>query len=113
MIVKFITYIIKSEKSGRFYVGHTNNIEDRLHRHNAGSVVATRNMGPWKLVYYETFTSKLEANQRELNIKKRSPVNTSSHLLRKGTGRHVPTKSRDGHCGRAGSIPAPGTIPKP
>jgi putative endonuclease len=41
----FYTYIIQSEKSGRYYIGHTENIEARLERHNAGKVTATKNKG--------------------------------------------------------------------
>ncbi len=67
----FCTYIIQSEKSGRFYIGHSHNFEERILKHNSGGVIATRNKGPWKLVYSESFISKLEANQRELDIKKR------------------------------------------
>jgi putative endonuclease len=65
----FYTYILKSEKSDRYYIGHTSNIEDRLERHNSGKVVATKNKGPWQVVYFETYESKAEANSRELYIK--------------------------------------------
>jgi len=67
----YYTYIIQSEKSGRFYIGHTNDIVARLERHNEGCVTATRNKGPWKIYYKEIFNTKLEANQRELAIKKK------------------------------------------
>jgi predicted GIY-YIG superfamily endonuclease len=40
-----------------------------LLRHNNGLVSATRNKGPWVLVYFENFNSQIEANQRELEIK--------------------------------------------
>jgi len=40
-----------------------------LLRHNNGQVSATRNKGPWVLVYFENFNSRIEANQRELEIK--------------------------------------------
>ena len=66
----FYIYILQSDKSGRYYLGHTSNLQERLNRHNNGLVTATRNKGPWKIVYFEEFDSKLEANQRELNIKK-------------------------------------------
>lgn len=67
----FYTYILKSEKSGRYYVGHTSDLEERLSYHNSGKVKATRNKGPWEAVYYETFKTKTEANRRELEIKKK------------------------------------------
>ncbi|WP_367119222.1 GIY-YIG nuclease family protein, partial [uncultured Mucilaginibacter sp.] len=36
----FYTYILQSTKSGRYYIGHTSNIEERLERHNTGKVTA-------------------------------------------------------------------------
>ena len=67
--MQFYTYIIQSEKSGRFYIGHTQDLFARLTRHNTGMVTATKNKGPWKLVYYENFKTKIEANRREIDIK--------------------------------------------
>jgi len=66
----YCTYILISEKSGRFYVGHSNNLEERLTTHNTGKVKSTRNKGPWKCLYFEKYDTKLEANRRELHIKK-------------------------------------------
>ena len=66
----FYTYILQSKSSGKFYIGHTENLEARLERHNKGLVTATKNKGEWVCVYFEMFDSKLEANRRELQIKK-------------------------------------------
>lgn len=41
----------------------------RLDRHNKGFVISTRNKGPWKIVYFEKWRTKAEANRRELEIK--------------------------------------------
>ena len=65
----FYTYILQSTKSGHYYVGHTNDIEARLERHNTGKVTATKNKGPWIVASYEIFETKTEANSRELYIK--------------------------------------------
>ncbi|TKB97870.1 GIY-YIG nuclease family protein [Pedobacter cryophilus] len=65
----FHTYILQSLKSGRYYIGHTQNLEERLERHQSGKVTATKNKGPWKIVYTEEFNTKIEANRRELEIK--------------------------------------------
>ncbi|MDN3547436.1 GIY-YIG nuclease family protein [Mucilaginibacter aquaedulcis] len=65
----FYTYIIQSVKSGRYYIGHTSNIDERLERHNRGKVNATKNKGPWIIKYFETYKTKSEANSRELYIK--------------------------------------------
>jgi putative endonuclease len=65
----FYTYILQSDKSGRYYVGHAEDIYKRLERHNAGNVAATRNKGPWVVVYFETHETKADANSRKLYIK--------------------------------------------
>ena len=65
----FFTYILQSEKSGRYYIGYAEDIYKRLERHNAGKVTATRNKGPWVIVYFEPHDTKAGANSRELYIK--------------------------------------------
>jgi putative endonuclease len=65
----FFTYILQSAKSGRYYIGHAEDLDKRLERHNTGKVTATRNKGPWRVVYFETYNAKGEANTRELYIK--------------------------------------------
>jgi putative endonuclease len=65
----FYTYILQSEKSGRYYVGHAEDVHERMKRHNSGKVTATRNKGPWVIVYFEGHESKAGANSRELYIK--------------------------------------------
>ncbi|MEM7548399.1 MAG: GIY-YIG nuclease family protein [Bacteroidota bacterium] len=67
----FYTYILISESNQRYYVGHTHNLKERLKYHNDGRVRSTKNKGPWKIVYFEKYISKLEANRRELEIKKK------------------------------------------
>ena len=65
----FYAYILQSTKSGRYYIGHTEDIQKRLERHNTGKVKATKNKGPWVLMCYETYETKTKANSRELYIK--------------------------------------------
>jgi putative endonuclease len=65
----FYTYILQSLKSARYYVGHCEDIDYRLARHNAGKVTATKNKGPWIVKYFETYQTRAEANARELYIK--------------------------------------------
>jgi len=63
--------ILRSESTGRFYVGHTNDLEDRLRRHNEGRSQVTRNRGPWRLVHHEEYATKQAAVARERAIKNR------------------------------------------
>ena len=65
----FYTYILQSIKSGRYYIGHAEDIQERLKRHNAGKVTATKNKGPWVIVCFEMHETKALANSRELYIK--------------------------------------------
>lgn len=53
----FTTYIIESLKDGRLYIGQTNNIHDRILRHNSNRNKATKNKGPWRLIYYQNVSS--------------------------------------------------------
>lgn len=32
----YYTYILQSDRTGKLYIGHTNNLEDRIRRHNSG-----------------------------------------------------------------------------
>lgn len=65
----FKTYILKSIKNGRYYIGHTSNIEERVLRHNSGRSKFTKSGMPWKLVYTENYPTKAEAFRRETEIK--------------------------------------------
>ena len=65
----YFVYILRSEKDGSYYIGHTSNPEDRLERHNQGRSQYTRTKVPWKLIHYEKFESKSDAMRREYEIK--------------------------------------------
>ena len=63
-------YILRSESSGRFYLGSTDDLDRRLSEHLRGHTPSTRGRGPWNLVYKETFETLLQARPRELEIKR-------------------------------------------
>lgn len=69
--MSFAAYILESELSGRFYIGSTNDIRDRILRHNAGETKSTKAYRPWKIAYVESFETKKEAVAREKEIKGR------------------------------------------
>ena len=62
-------YILKSEKTGRFYYGSTDNIENRLTYHNRGKVKSTKPFRPWLLHYKEEYATRSEAVKREMFFK--------------------------------------------
>jgi putative endonuclease len=71
----YYAYIIQSLSDGTCYVGSTQNVEDRLKRHNQGRSQYTKTKRPWQFVYDEGFTSKSDAIKRE-NEKKRRKSKT-------------------------------------
>jgi len=65
----YYAYILKSLKCERHYYGHTDDLQDRLKRHNQGKVRSTKAYRPWKIIYYETFPTRSEAYRREMFFK--------------------------------------------
>ena len=65
----FFVYVLQSEKNGKFYVGQTAGVDERLIRHNAGRVPSTKGGRPWKLVYVEQYLFREEAMARETELK--------------------------------------------
>jgi putative endonuclease len=74
-------YILRSETSGRYYIGQAQDLEARLKYHNAGYSLALRNRGPWKLVYAEEYPSRSEAVRRERQIKDQKDLRYIDRLL--------------------------------
>lgn len=63
------TYIIRSEVTGKHYIGSCESIENRLKRHNEGRNRSTKHGAPWKAVHVEVFETRQEAYRREFQIK--------------------------------------------
>ena len=58
---------------GSFYIGSTNNIEQRFKNHIAGKGAKyTKSHKPLKMIYQEKFATKSEALKREWELKKLS-----------------------------------------
>jgi putative endonuclease len=57
----FYVYVLRSEKTGRRYVGPREDLDDRLRRHNAGESNATKHSVPWRLLHNESFATRSEA----------------------------------------------------
>ena len=68
--IMYKVYILQSIKHLRYYIGHTQNLESRLKKHNSGRVRSTKDGVPWKIVYTEIYNTRSDAYSRELEIKK-------------------------------------------
>ena len=65
----FYTYILKSKKDNKLYVGYTDNLKNRIQKHNKGLVIATKDRRPLDLIYYEACLNKEKAVKREKYFK--------------------------------------------
>ena len=65
----YYTYVLLSLKDNKLYIGSTNNLKRRLKQHSHGQVEATRYRLPLKLIHYEYFINKDDAEARELFLK--------------------------------------------
>ena len=65
----FFLYILQSESTGRFYIGQTEHVSERVAYHNAGYSKSLKNRGPWKLVFHEEHATRSSAVRRERQIK--------------------------------------------
>jgi putative endonuclease len=61
----FHVYILYSETVQQYYIGHTDDLEDRLCRHTNSGSKATKKANDWKLVHTEFFETKAEAYRHE------------------------------------------------
>lgn len=64
-------YLLYSSSLKRFYVGQTNNLVNRLERHNTKQVKSTKPGVPWELVTSFSCASRGEAMKLEKKIKGR------------------------------------------
>lgn len=69
IFLMFYTYILKSSKSNRYYIGSTENMNKRIKEHNRGMMKSTKHDLPWELFYFEKYNSRSEAVAREKQIK--------------------------------------------
>lgn len=65
----YYTYILYSKKLDKFYIGYTENINNRFKEHNKGEVNYTSRGLPWVLVHYQAFIYKEDAQKEEKFLK--------------------------------------------
>ena len=68
----YYTYMLKSISPGikKTYVGYTNNIQNRLDKHNSNKGAKSTKGYKWLLIYSKKFKSKKEAMSFEYKLKK-------------------------------------------
>jgi len=77
----YYVYVIKSKVNSEIYIGYSANLQQRMIEHNAGKSNYTNRYKPWSLVYYESYRSKNDAQEREKQLKYHGKV--WAHLKRR------------------------------
>lgn len=68
----YYVYAIYNKQNDKYYIGQTENIEERIRMHNDktfGGSYTSRFDGEWKLFYKEEFPSRSSALKREKELK--------------------------------------------
>ena len=65
----FYVYVLHSTKDNGFYIGYSTDLKRRSSEHTRGTSFATKSRGPWKLIYYEAYTEREDAEGREKFLK--------------------------------------------
>ena len=65
----YYVYILLSQRDGKLYIGSTQSIKIRLEKHRNGFVRSTKYRRPLRLIYFETYLSRRDAERRERFLK--------------------------------------------
>lgn len=66
----FIVYILISQQNPlKYYIGFTENFDQRLAEHNSGNSLYSKRYAPWKLASFITFQDKSKALAFEKYLK--------------------------------------------
>ncbi len=63
------TYVLLSERDGRFYTGTTGDLRQRIRYHAKGDVASSAYRRPLRLIYYEGCLKAEDAYRRERFLK--------------------------------------------
>ena len=92
------TYILENKK-GYQYVGLTDDLNDRLERHNRGEIPSTAKYKPWKIVNFNAFPTRKQAAHFEKYLKSGSgTMFRYRHLVPKKLAKKTSPFSRSVVC---------------
>lgn len=95
----YYVYILQSQKDKSFYIGYTSDLKRRFKQHNNGESLATKPHRPYKLIFYESFLSRIDAKHREVYLKGGYGRKTIQNML----GRYfkeIESENKKRHYGR-------------
>jgi putative endonuclease len=83
---KFFVYILHSESGNRFYIGQTDNLGERLSRHNSGYEHSTKPYIPWKLICSIEKSTRGDAMILEKKLKNLNSEDLKKFILKYSNG---------------------------
>ncbi len=86
--MEYYFYILYSPARDRYYTGYTNNLHERIRKHNSNHKGFTGKIGDWSLVYKELYQSKPEACKREKDVKGWKSRKMIEQLIEKAGSEH-------------------------
>ena len=84
----FYFYILYSNTTDKFYIGHTPELQERLRKHNSNHKGFTGNVNDWEIVYFENYSTKELAYRREREVKKWKSKVRIKELISKNGSEH-------------------------
>ena len=69
-VMPYYVYILQSQKDGSYYIGSTQDLDDRIERHNQGRSKYTKVKRPWELIFSEEHPDRSSAIKREQEMKR-------------------------------------------
>jgi len=65
----YYIYMLRSPRTKWLYIGYTSDLRKRLAEHQSGKNYSTKKYLPVELIYYEAYSSKKDAVEREKTLK--------------------------------------------
>lgn len=78
----FYTYVLKSQKDKKLYIGYSSSLKNRLAQHQRGEVRSTEHRRPLDLIFYEAFRKKEDAQRREKYFKTGKGKSSLNQIIR-------------------------------
>lgn len=66
---RYYVYTFLSLKDNLLYTGFTSDLKSRLKQHARGEVISTKTRRPLRLIHYEYFINRIDAEAREKFLK--------------------------------------------
>ncbi|MGB9883431.1 MAG: GIY-YIG nuclease family protein, partial [Microgenomates group bacterium] len=78
----FYVYVLRSLNFDYIYIGYTDNFKYRFKEHNSGLVLSTKHYYQLKLIHYEAYKNKKDAERREMYLKTNRGKTTLKTMLK-------------------------------